>query len=151
MAASKAAAVSVEITTPATEVATPAKLATAELPQFVEFTEPTLTAIHKLTALIRSGYIPLDIVSYGPAWGMTVTLTLGDPDKAIVEAAAVDIETARAKQAYDREKEIAAAAERLVQERDRAAREAAKQAEIKAAEAALAALKKAAAAQIATL
>jgi hypothetical protein len=113
-------------------------------PQALALTGPMMTVMHKMTALIRKGYMPLTI-EYFPASGhMHVTLEIGNPDPAFTEAAETDLAEAMQREEFQRQRDIEAAAEQLVKDRERAARKAEMDAKVSEAEAALAALKAAA-------
>jgi hypothetical protein len=115
-------------------------------PQLLTITDPTLTAIHKMTALIRDGYIPINIEMYGATGMVNVTLELGNPAPELVDAANADIQVALARQEHQRLADIEEAAARLVAERERAERKAEMAAKVAEAAATLATLQAAAAA-----
>lgn len=131
---------------PVAPVLAPAPVAVSEKPQTVQITETAIRTIHKMSALIRSGYIPESIDVWNATGMMSVTLHLGNPDAAMVEAAYIDVQTARELEEHQRQQEILAAAAQLVADREKAARKAEVEAEIAAQEKALAALRAAAAA-----
>jgi hypothetical protein len=123
---------------------TPTPTPLKQKPATVQFTDSGYRAMHKLTALVREGYRVTNIEAFGVTWMMTITLELGDPDPAIVMEASDDMQHAIDLEQVARRKEIEQAAEQLVADRERAARQAALAAEIHAQEQALAALKAAA-------
>lgn len=134
------------MTTAVVEPTASAPAVVSDKPQTVQITDTATRAIHKMTALIRSGYLPASIDVWNATGMMTVTLLQGDPDAAMVEAAYVDVQTARELEEHQRQQEIERAAAQLVADREKAARKAAVEAEIAASEKALATLRAAAAA-----
>jgi hypothetical protein len=142
--ATKAAVASV--TTAITTATAAVALTPKGKPIMLTITDPTMTAIHKVTALIRDGYIPVSIEIYGATGIMNAVLELGNPDPALVDAANADIAVALERQEHQRMADIEEAAKRLVAERERAERKAVIDAQVAEAAANLAALQAAAAA-----
>lgn len=125
-----------------TAVVAPAAAATTQSkPAMLCITGPIHPTLHKVTALARLGYLATHLEVYPATGHMTVNLEIGTPDPALVEAVNTDMAEALAREAYQREQEIQAAAVRIVEERERAARKAAQDVRIAEAEAALARLK----------
>jgi acyl CoA:acetate/3-ketoacid CoA transferase alpha subunit len=115
-------------------------------PNALTLVGPVHTTLHKLTALARKGYLATGLELYPATGQMVVTMETGCPDAALAEAVEADMAEALAIQEAQRQRDIEAAAARLVEDRARAERKAEMAAKVAEAAATLAALQAAEAA-----
>jgi len=126
------ATLSIETLTPS---ASPATVPLTHVkPNSIPMIGPTVTTLAQAAVLIRQGYtfadLPIDI--FGPAGTIGFTLVQGTPDQHAIDAASVLLAENAAREERQYEKEVEAAAKRLIEERERAAKQAAIQAQIEA-------------------
>lgn len=113
-------------------------------PQSISLNGPAWTALNKMTALIRMGYMPTTVQTYPATGHMNIELQLGNPDPSFTAAAEVEVDDAAALAEIQRNRDIRAAAEQIVKDQTRAAAQAAMAVKVAEAEAHLKALKAAA-------
>lgn len=133
---------------PAPEVMTQTFIDITQQPRTIQLSGMAYNAFSQAAALVRLGYVfdpamPQQVFS--PSGMAAFFMVLGTPDDHAVRGAHEAIADAAAAEEREYIKAVEAAAARLIDEREAAARKAEKDAEIAAAEAVLAALRKAAA------
>ena len=129
--------------TPAAPAA-PAPTIVQPKPQAISLNGPAWTALNKMTALIRMGYMPTTVQTYPTTGHMNIELQLGNPDPSFTAAAEVEVDDAAALAEIQRNRDIRAAAEQIVKDQTRAAAQAAMAVKVAQHEAELAAMKAAA-------
>ena len=138
--------VTTAIVAPEATLAAPAAASTIAQPkpQTISMSGPAWTTLNKMAALIRMGYVPTTIENYHATGGAHVVLVLGNPDPSFTAAAEAEVADAALLDEIQRNRDVQAAAEQLVKDRERAAAKAEMAVKVAAAEAALKALKAAA-------
>jgi hypothetical protein len=141
-----AATVTTDVIEQVTAAATAAPATMPIKPQIVRITDSHMKSLHKMTALCRDGYIPIEISAFGFTGMTNIVMQLGDPEPLFVAEANTDVQAALEIEAHQRQVAIEEAAAQLVADREKAAKQAAIAAEIEIAEAAIRKLKRTAAA-----
>jgi hypothetical protein len=132
------------IVAPEAPAAAPVATITQPKPQTMTLIGPVFETTHKITALVRKGYMLMLVNTYPATGQLHAELQLGTPLPMYLEAADTDLAEAIEQAEIQRTRDIREAADQLVKERNRAAAQAAMAVKVAQHEAELAAMKAAA-------